>query len=101
MSSDPYDPRAQLLLADQLVRAGQHSEAIAVYHRVAVHYFRLGFALKAIAIAKTTVSVADTFSLSSRALPAHRLLAETCRQLGLDADAAAAEKRCRELNPSS
>lgn len=96
----PEDIRTLLRTADVLVREGRYAAANAIYERVAAEYQRLGFALKAIAVAKQVVSICDAHRLTP-SIAALRILAEAYAALGFDAEAEEARKRLAEVHPPS
>lgn len=52
VKADPRDVRTLLKIGDLYTRKGAHREATATYHRVAEHYAKQGFFLKAVAVYK-------------------------------------------------
>jgi hypothetical protein len=78
---DDINPREQLALADRLVKDGSTNAAIDVYRKVAAHYRRQDFPLKAYALCKQML-VLDPTRADIRA--EQRELAE---RLGIDPDA--------------
>lgn len=92
----PEDIRTLLRTADALVREGKYAAANAIYERVAAEYQRLGFALKAIAVAKQVVSICDAHGLTP-SIAALNILVETYGALGLDAEAGEARERLARL----
>jgi tetratricopeptide (TPR) repeat protein len=100
MSSEPFDTRALLLLGDRLLREGRYAEAIAAYHPVASYYLDQGFALRAVAVLKQIVQIANRDpGLAVHAAPALRMLVAGYRALGLEGEALTAEARLHEYEP--
>lgn len=52
VKADPRDVRTLLKIGDLYTRKGAHREATSTYHRVAEHYAKQGFFLKAVAVYK-------------------------------------------------
>ena len=92
----PEDIRTLLRVADAVVREGRYAAANSLYERVAAEYQRLGFALKAIAVAKQVVSICDAHRLKP-SIAALNILVEAYSALGLDAEAGEARERLARL----
>lgn len=99
MSTPPFDPRARLRFGDDLVREHRYAEAISVYQTVASYYLDQGFALRAVAVARQAVDIADIDpnALLSAARPALLLLVDGHCALGLEGEAHRVAARLREL----
>lgn len=90
------DTRSSLRRADTLTRHGRYLEANAIFERVAGEFVALGFALKAVAVAKQVVHICDSHRLVPRKT-ALRILVDGYAMLGLDAEAEEAGKRLAEV----
>ncbi len=85
--------RQRLQQADTLVRQGRIAEAVSLYELVAGEFENTGFALKAIAVSRQIVDLAENGSeLSAGRAAALRRLARLYAHLGLGTDAAEAER---------
>ncbi|MSP25249.1 MAG: tetratricopeptide repeat protein [Myxococcales bacterium] len=92
VDSDPADVRTLLKIGDLHLKLQQFEPAIVVYEKVGEHYFREGFAVKAIAVFKQIRGIMRRHAQELDAKFAHILprLAEIYTQLGLTSDALAA-----------